>query len=160
VLSVASLAAMKSTNSRARARFVALLIPIWWLACSAQNSQHEEARALLERIARVDLRASFDVRGQQIDALRALQLRDPALHALRDRCVQAHAGLLAAERQQVDARARIERIEDAGQHDPAEVAAIAAQLSSAASALRAAHAALPDCEQQTRQLVLGKDLKE
>lgn len=137
-----------------------MLIPLWWLACSNQNSHHEEAQALLERIARVDLRASFAERGRQIDALRAVQLRDPALHALRERCVQAHAGLLAAERQQVDARARIERIEDAGQRNPAEVAAIAAQLSDAAAALRAAHAALPDCEQRTRQLVLGKELKE
>jgi hypothetical protein len=151
---------MKSTNSRARARFVALLIPIWWLACATQNSHHEEAQALLERISKVDLSASFDLRARQIDALRALQLHDPALHELRERCVQAHAGLLSAERQQVDARARIERIEDAGQRNPAEVAAIAAQLSDAAAALRAAHAALPDCEQRTRQLVLGKDLKE
>src|SRR5262245_36434441 len=124
---------MRALNSRARARFVAALIPLLALACSRQNSEREEARSLLERIAAVDLRASFDQRAQRIDALRELALSSPKLHAVRERCVEAHAGLLAAERQQAAARIRIERAEDAGRRDPAEVAAIAATLAGAAS---------------------------
>jgi hypothetical protein len=147
---------MISTNSRARGAFVAALIPFFALACGTQNSQHEQAQALLERIARLDLRASFESRAQQIDALRRVQLREPALSQLRERCVQAHAGLLAAERQQLDARTRIERAEDAGQRDAAEIASIAAQLAQAAESLRTAHAALPECERRARELVLGK----
>jgi hypothetical protein len=133
-----------------------VLIPLLALACGGQNSEREQAKALLERIARVDLRASFEVRAQQIDALRSLPLREPALHELREQCVKAHAGLLAAERQQVAARQRIDSAEDAGRRDQAELAAIAAQLSQAANLLRAAHAALPECERRARNLVLGK----
>jgi hypothetical protein len=152
---------MKPTNSRARARFVAALIPVFGLACGAQNSEREEARALLARISRVDLNASFELRGEQIAALREMPLTVPALLPVRERCVQAHSGLLAAERQQADARVRIERAEAAGPdggtaRDPGELKAIAASLADAARALREAHQALPDCERQARELAVRR----
>lgn len=147
---------MKPTNSRARAQFVAGLIPLFVLACGSQNSEREEARALLWRIADVDLRAPFDQRAQQIEALRTMKLGSRELLGAREQCVHAHAGLLAAERQQADARTRIGRAEDAGQRDPAELVAIAAALADAAKGLRAAHAAIPQCEDRVRELMLGK----
>ena len=84
---------------------------------------------------------------------------------MRERCLQAHAGLLAAERQQADARVRIERAEAAGAHagdagaqrDQAELKAIATSLADAARALRAAHQALPECEKQARDLAFRRE---
>jgi hypothetical protein len=145
---------MKPTISRARARFVAALIPILAGACGGQNSDREEARELLTRISKLDLNASFDVRGQQITELRTLKLTVPTLHEARERCVQAHAGLLAAERQQADSRARIDRAEAEGRRDRSELDAIAASLAEAARALKHAHQALPECEQKARDLAL------
>jgi hypothetical protein len=146
--------AKKPMNSRARARFVAVLIPILASACGGRNSEREEARELLTRISKLDLNASFEQRGQQIEALRGVKLSVPALHEARERCLQAHAGLLAAERQQADSRARIDRAEADGRRDRAELAAIAAGLADAARALQHAHRALPECEQRARELAL------
>ena len=137
-------------------RVVAALIPVLAAACGLQNSEREEAQELLTRISKLDLNAPFDVRGQQLEALRAFPLRAPALHDVRERCVQTHAGLLAAERQQADARSRIERAEAAGTRDPGELKAIAASLADAARALRDAHRALPDCEKQARELAFKR----
>ncbi|HMI92401.1 MAG TPA: hypothetical protein VK509_13590, partial [Polyangiales bacterium] len=81
---------MKPTNYRARARFVAALILLSACACGGQNSEREEAQELLTRISKLDLNASFELRGQQIEALRALKLTVPALHEARARCLQAH----------------------------------------------------------------------
>ena len=133
-----------------------MLIPVLALACGVQNSEREQAQELLTRISKIDLNAPFDRRWQQIEALRALPLAAPALHEARERCVQAHAGLLAAERQQADARTRIERAEASGTRDRAELAAIGAGLADAARALQHAHRALPDCEQQARALALRR----
>jgi hypothetical protein len=94
------------------------------------------------------------VRGQQIAELRTLKLSVPTLHEARERCVQAHAGLLAAERQQADSRARIERAEADGRRERSELDAIAASLAEAARALQHAHQALPECEQKARDLAL------
>jgi len=146
--------AMKPMNCRARARFVAALILVSACACGRQNSEREEARELLTRISKLDLNASFELRGQQIEALRAVKLTVPALHEARARCLQAHTGLLAAERQQADSRARIERAEAEGRRDQAELDAIAAGLADAARALQHAQQALPDCEQRARELAL------
>jgi hypothetical protein len=121
-----------------------------------QNSERAEAQELLTRISKLDLNAPFDVRGQQIEALRAFPLTVPAMHDVRERCVQTHAGLLAAERQQADARTRIERAEAAGTRDPGELTAIAASLADAARALQDAHRALPDCEKQARELAFKR----
>jgi hypothetical protein len=146
--------AMKPTNYRARARFVAALILLSAVACGGQNSEREEARELLTRISKLDLNAPFERRGQQIEALRALKLTVPALHEARERCLQAHAGLLAAERQQADSRARIERAEAEGRREQAELDAIATGLADAARALQHAQKALPECEQRARELAL------
>jgi hypothetical protein len=147
---------MKATNYRAPARFVAALIPLLALACGRANSEREEARELLTRISKIDLNASFDVRAQQIEALRGMALTAPALAQVRERCLQAHAGLLAAERRQADARARIERAEAGGPRNEAELTAIASGLADAARALQDALKALPDCEQQARDLALRR----
>lgn len=125
-----------------------------WMACSmgADNTERAEARALLGRITDVDLRAPVLERGRQIDALRALGLRSPELVKIRDHCVQAHAGLLAAEREQTQVAQRLDHAgaEGLGQ---AELAQIAASVAHAGQTLKSAQAALPGCEQSARMLV-------
>lgn len=126
------------------------------MACSEAvgTTERTEARALLGRITEVDLRAPAPERGRQIDALRALELRSPALVTIRDQCVQAHAGLLAAEREQKEVRARLDH---AGAAAPAqaELAQIMASVAHAGQTLKTAQAALPGCTQSARMLAGG-----
>jgi len=143
-------------KSRARVAFVAALIPLLALACDTHNSQKEEAGRLLERISAVDLRAPFDVREHQIEALRELPLKQPAVREARARCVDAHAGLLAAERAQSRARTLLDQTEDGGTRDRAALENIAQTLSLAARTLRASQKAMPACEQRAKELALER----
>jgi hypothetical protein len=123
------------------------------MACSvgADATEREEARALLGRIGDMDLRAPALERTRQIDALRTLALRTPALVKIRDHCVQAHAGLLAAEREQSQIAERLDHAGAAGLAE-AELTQIAASVAHAGQTLKLAQAALPGCEQSTRML--------
>jgi hypothetical protein len=123
------------------------------IRCDCGDSRAQQARALLERIGALDLRAPADQRARQIERLRALSLRDPELAGVRDACALAHAGLLAAESEQTDARRRLDRAGDAGVLRELELASIATAVQRAGERLRDAHGALPTCETQTRALL-------
>lgn len=136
--------------------FVAAMILPCALACEARNSTREEARALLERISAVDLRAPLERRQRQVEALATLPLAEPDLIEVRDACGKAHRGLLAAERTQATARAELDRLDAAGQREEAQLAAVARQLAAAARELQAAQAALPTCEAHARELAVRR----
>jgi len=123
------------------------------MACSmgADNTERAEARALLGRITDVDLHAPVFERARQINALRALELRTPALAKIRDQCVQAQAGLLAAEREQTQLAQRLDHA-GAVALGQADMAQMAASVAHAGQTLKSAQAALPGCEQSTRML--------
>jgi hypothetical protein len=142
-----------SRKTRGIQRGVAGLILLACAACACGNSRRSEARALLERISAVDLHAPFSARATQVERLRALPLHDAALAAVRDQCARVHAGLLAAERAQVDARERLEHVAS-GQLGQTELAAIAAAVAQAGRQLQAAQGDLPACERSTRELAL------
>jgi hypothetical protein len=126
------------------------------LACGNDNSQRAETRALLERIAMLDLRASPTRRGEQVQALRALPLSDPALARVRDRCATAHAGLLSAENEQAEARERLDSATgQAAKVDQAALAAIAASVAHAKRTLGEAQGALDECQRSLRVLAAG-----
>jgi hypothetical protein len=120
--------------------------------CRAGDQRAQQARALLERIAAMDLRAPPDERARQVERLRALALADEALVKVRDACAAAHAGLLAAERDQQAVRDKLDSAGDAGLPQ-AELSALRSAIARASARLRAAHAALPDCENKTRELL-------
>jgi hypothetical protein len=141
----------RGQNSRIVA-WVARLILCLGCACGSENSRAQEARALLERIAALDLRAPPAERARQIEHLRALQLADPDLARVRGACVLAHAGLLAAESEQAGVRSRLDRAGDAGLREP-ELTLVAATVRQAGERLRDAQAALPECETRTRALL-------
>jgi hypothetical protein len=136
--------------------FVAAMILSGGIFACSDNSSRAEARALLERISAVDLRAPFEKRASQVQALSTLPLATAELVAVRDACSKAHGGLLAAERAQAAARVELDRLAAAAQRDQAELAAVGAQLSAAASQLQAAQAALPTCEARAQELALHK----
>jgi hypothetical protein len=140
-----------SRNSRIVAGVAGLILAIS-AGCGGDDARSEQARALLERIARLDIRAPADRRAQQIQHLRGLSLADPELARVRDACALAHAGLLAAETEQAGVRRRIEAAADAGPSE-LELASIASALQQAGRRLRDAHGALPECETQTRVLL-------
>lgn len=132
--------------------FVAGLILFAGVGCNSENSRAQQARTLLERIARIDHRAPLPERRVQVDALRTLPLKEQDLVQMRDVCAAAHGGLLAAESEQAEVRARLD---DAGTRDLAqpELAQLGQQLAQAGEKLRKANAALPDCEARTRTLL-------
>ena len=70
----------------------------------------------------------------------------------RDVCAAAHGGLVAAEGEQAEVRARIDQ---AGQKDlsQAELTELGQRLAQAGQKLQKANAALPDCEARTRALL-------
>lgn len=129
--------------------FVALACGV--AGCGQQSHDGNEARALLERLTAIDLRASEGERAVRIAGLRSLPLAQPELRALRDRCVLAYGGLLAAERMQEDVRRRLDHPSDAG-FPPAELAALRASLAEATAQLGGARAALPECLDAAREL--------
>ena len=143
----------RSLKSRLILRFVAGVILLPHAACSRTNSERADAQALLERISAVDLRAPLPERARQVAALRGLELHDAALASVRDRCARVHAGLLAAEEEQANARERLGRAEQQKPSE-AELQAIAASVAHAAAQLRAAQGELPACEDSTRALAL------
>ncbi len=140
---------------RAKRWLVAALIPCVCLCCRGENSSREQVQALLARISELDLHAPAVRRAQQIEALHALPLRDPALARVRDRCVQAHSGLLSAEREQAQARVRLQDQAARGGSDKAALQAIAASVAHAAATLQKAQGALGECQRSLRALVAG-----
>src|SRR5688572_8038993 len=78
--------------------------------CGGEDARAQEAQALLERIARLDLRAPAHERARRIEHLRALTLADPELARVRDACTLAHAGLLAAESEQDAVRQQLDQV--------------------------------------------------
>jgi hypothetical protein len=143
---------MQRTKTSAIRPFVAGLILLWCASCHSANSEREDAEALLARIAAIDLRAPLDLRAQQIERLRTLPVRSPALANVRDGCARVHAGLLAAEKEQVRAR---ERLGHARQPvSQAELTQIAADIAEAGQRLQKANAELPACQDATRKLAL------
>lgn len=131
---------------------IAWLAAAGGLGCGGEDPRAQQARALLERIARLDLRGPADERARRIEQLRALALTDPQLVRVRDACALAHAGLLAAESEQAAVRERLDRTGDAAINPP-ELALMAAQVQQAGARLRDAHDALPECETRTRELL-------
>jgi hypothetical protein len=131
---------------------VACLIPAAALGCGRDDSGAEQARALLDRIARLDLRSPADERARRIEQLRALALTDPQLARVRDACALAHAGLLAAESEQAAVRKQLDQPRDAA-ISQAELAVMAAKVQQASQRLRDAQGALPECETHTRALL-------
>lgn len=125
------------------------------LGCGGEDSGAREARDLLERIARLELRGPADERARRIEQLRALALTDPELVRVRDACALAHAGLLAAESDQAAVRLRLEQAGDAA-ISPPELTVMAAQVQQASARLRDAQSALPECESRTRALLARK----
>jgi hypothetical protein len=143
---------MHRTKTSANWPFVAGLILLWCASCHSSNSEREDAEALLSRIASVDLRAPLDLRAQQIESLRTLPLHSPALASVRDGCARVHAGLLAAEQEQVRARDRLGRTRQPVSQ--AELTQIAADIAEAGQRLQKANAELPACQHATRKLAL------
>ena len=140
---------------RGKCRCVAALILIVAGACGRENSQRAEAQALLARISKLALDAPAEVRAEGIRQLRALPLTNPRLVHTRDQCALAHAGLLAAELEQAQVRARMDAAEKkASQVDKAELESIAAALAHATASLKEGQAALPECERATRALAM------
>jgi hypothetical protein len=131
---------------------VAGLILLLGVGCNEENSRAQQARALLERIARIDHRAPLTDRHAQVDALRTLPLKENDLVTMRDVCAAAHGGLVAAESEQAEVRARID---SAGTKDlpQAELSQLGQRLAQAAEKLRKANEVLPDCESRTRTLL-------
>jgi len=132
--------------------WVAWLILLLACGCRGGDSRSQQARALLERIAAMDLRAPLDQRARQIERLSGLPLADEQLVKVRDACSAAHAGLLAAEHEQQDVRSKLDQVGDAGLSQT-ELSALGSALARAGARLRTAHAALPDCEDKTRELL-------
>lgn len=145
---------MRSARRLVTNASAAALCVLFISGCGGENSERMQSKALLNRIAAVDLQAPLVERKHQIEALRALPLNVPALVALRERCAQAHAGLLDAEREQADARQQLDDVNAAGR-DPAALSRIAALLTHAGETLRTARTALPGCEQSIRALMHG-----
>jgi hypothetical protein len=136
---------------------VAVLILLLACACGGDNSQHEQARALLERISALDLNATPAERKRRLDRLHALPLTEERLVRVRDLCLEAHTGLLAAELEQTVARKRLDAAQSGAPNpDRKELEAIAAQVAHAATTLREAQAVLPECEQSMRGLAQPK----
>jgi hypothetical protein len=132
--------------------FVAGMILLSAANCRNANSERADAQALLARIAAVDVHAPPEQRAQQIAELRRLPLHSVALERVRDSCARVHAGLLAAEEQQVRARDRLGRAPQPVTQ--AELTEIAAEISQAGQRLKQANAELPACQRATRDLTL------
>lgn len=126
-------------------------------ACGGDNSRQQEARELLERISALDLKAPAAERARRIERVRALPVSDPRLLRVRELCTEAHAGLLSAELEQAVARQRLDAAQArAASADRAELESIAASVAHASATLRAAQAALPECEQSMRALTMRR----
>ena len=69
-----------------------------------QGSKQQQARALLERIEAVDIKAPYEQRKVSLAALEALDLTDRELVRVRDLCLKAHQALIETEEQQAQAR--------------------------------------------------------
>lgn len=93
------------------------------------------------------------MRDGQIEALRTLPLKEPELVKLREACVAAHAGLVDAERQQAQVRARLDAAGPNDRLQQSELAKLGESLAKAGEQLRKANEAVPDCEARTRELV-------
>lgn len=113
-------------------------------ACGRDSTERDAARALVDRIASLDLHAPAEARARQLDALRSLALPLADLRDARDRCALAHGGLLTAELQQSNVRARLDRAgsEPLGAQ---ELPLLRDALARASSDLSEARAALPAC---------------
>lgn len=145
-----------SVQRREIRAFVAAMILSGGIFSCSGNSARAEALALLERISAVDLRAPFERRQRQVDALASLPLASTELAKVRDACSKAHGGLLSAERAQAAARTELDRLAAQSERDQSQLAAVAEQLAGAARQLQAAQTALPTCEARARDLALYK----
>lgn len=143
----------RGPKAAAIVRIVAALILVSALGCGDDNSQREQVNALLARIAALDLHAPPAERAKQIAALRALPLRSQGLAHMRDLCAQAHSGLLDAEREQADARQKLDRAAQSPTRDEAALFAIAASVATAQRSLGMAQRALGECQSNLAVLV-------
>jgi hypothetical protein len=141
-------------NWRRVAWLILFLSPALVIGCSKKDDR-AQARALLDRISSLDLNASDAARESRLRELEAMPLRDHALRAVREVCLEAHRGLLAAEREQARARAAVEALEARypdGGLPQAEGAPVLASLAHSIETLKDAHAALPECQKRSREL--------
>lgn len=134
-----------------RRRVVACMAAMWLLAhCSSPREVETRrmARALIEQLQHLEPDAAAAERERALSALAALRLRDAELRELRDTCVRAHRGLLAAQAHQQRARDFMAGIADGREaDDSAPLEALqtqgrAAHLSQAAQALASSNETL------------------
>jgi hypothetical protein len=126
-------------------------------ACGNEKAPRGEARELFDRISSLDPNAPDASRRARLQDLERLQLRDPALARVRDVCLTAHGGMLEAEDAQAVAKrslAAAEQRNPGGGIPAVEAQRIADAIDRSNRALAAAQAALPRCEEQSRELAL------
>jgi len=135
-----------------------LLMVMTALGCSGEKERLQRARTLLERISKLDPNAPAALRRAQLEAIAAMPLVAKEAIAVRELCLGAHRGLLAAEVAQAQARTRLDTM-DRGRRDGGIAAALEAQqvaelIGKSNQALAKAQRALPECERSSRQLLI------
>lgn len=80
-----------------------LILVALTLAAACDHDPTAEARTLVERVNQLDLHAPPDERRRRVDSLASLPLRDEAIKATRDVCVDAHRSILDAEERHANA---------------------------------------------------------
>ena len=133
---------------------------LWCTAgCSGRTTVDAEAQALVDALQALDVAGTPARREAQLRILRSLALTDPGLVKTREQCVTVHAGLQTAEDEQEGARgalaAAAARPRDGGL-PAAEAERIHAAIQRSEAARKKAAAALPACEQATRDLLLRR----
>ena len=124
--------------------------------CDREAESRAEAKRLIERLQALSDEGTLTQRQTALDALRAMELRQPEHARTRDVCAGAHQQLLAAEAAQTSARKTLDEATQAHASgkglSPERGHAIAAELERSNEALAAAKNAFPQCEARTLQL--------
>lgn len=134
--------------------FAFALLLVCSSACNRESESRAEARGLLEKLNKLSANGTLTQRKQALDALDALDIREPQHVHARDVCRSAHGQLLQAETAQVSARKALEEAtKDRAPGSPPISSerglAIAAELKQSTAALTAAQLQFPNCEEAT-----------
>lgn len=122
-----------------------------------EDTEREEARALLERLRSIDIHVSVQKRKTVISQLESLVLTQEKLNRARDLCVRAHKALIAAEEQQEQAKRILDQataLDPNASIEKPDMVVIADAIERSNNELKRAKETFPSCEREIRKLEL------
>ena len=145
----------KTAPTRMHRSIPSLSFALCLLACEQAPSERDEARRFVAAVTDLNPAGTPEERHAQLLALQGLSLHFETLRATRDRCLEAHTGLMLAEAAQATARAELLLAQRGDAGLPPDVTdRVAKSIRRANDQLEVAKGASEHCLQETRALAV------